>query len=120
MFSQILQVVIALGIINVWIFRFGQSTRYRGGNAKNLREEFEEYGLPLWFMVAIGIGKLTLAALLLAGLWYSWLTLPAAVGMSVLMAGAVAMHIKVGDPAIKAVPATLMLAMSLFVASINL
>ena len=36
----------ALWILNVWFNRFNKDTGYRGGNATNMREEFEEYGLP--------------------------------------------------------------------------
>ncbi len=41
------QVVVALGILNVWIIRFNRSTQYRGGGAQNMREEFQAYGLPV-------------------------------------------------------------------------
>ena len=43
------------------------------------------------------------------------ITEPAAAGMAVLMVGAVAMHLKVHDPLIRALPASTMLALSLFV-----
>lgn len=110
------QVIIALGILNVWIVRFSKPTGWRGGRARNMREEFAIYGLPYWFMLLIGLLKLTLAALLVIGIWFPELTRPAAWGMAVLMAGAVLMHFKVGDPVKKALPALTMLALSLFVA----
>ena len=44
----IIQVVIALGIFNVWVLRFGKSTEWRGGTAANMKEEFQAYGLPSW------------------------------------------------------------------------
>ena len=37
---MILQLVIAIGLINVWLFRFNKATEYRGGDAKNMKEEF--------------------------------------------------------------------------------
>jgi hypothetical protein len=114
--KTVLQVIIALGIINVWILRFGKSTGWRGGSAKNMKEEFEVYGLPGWFMRLIGFLKLFLAALLLAGIWFPGLTQPAAIGMAVLMAGAIAMHVKVKDPLQKSLPAFGMLVMSAAVA----
>ena len=43
--SKILSVVVGLTVINVWLFRSGKSTSYRGGDASNLMEEFEVYGL---------------------------------------------------------------------------
>ena len=36
---QSIQLVIALGLLNVWLLRFHKSTAYRGGEAKNLIEE---------------------------------------------------------------------------------
>ena len=42
------QVIAALGIFNVWIIRFGKATNWRGGDAKNLKDEFQVYGLPGW------------------------------------------------------------------------
>ena len=59
----ICQVVIALGIVNVWILRFGKATSWRGGAARNMKEEFAVYGLPGWLMQLIGALKLLLAAL---------------------------------------------------------
>ena len=42
----VIQVVIALGILNVWVLRYGKATGWRGGDAKNMEEEFAVYGLP--------------------------------------------------------------------------
>ena len=110
------RIVIALGIANVWLVRFGKATPYRGGTAKNMREEFAAYGLPPWAVYVIGGLKLLIAALLLVGIWVPELTQPAAIGMAVLMAGAVGMHLKVKDPPLRSLPALCMLALSLFVA----
>jgi hypothetical protein len=112
----IIQVIIALGIFNVWILRFGKSTDWRGGAAKSMKEEFEFYGLPGWFMPLIGFLKLLLAVLLIAGIWIPDVTMPAAIGMAILMLGAVSMHVKVKDPPKKSLPAFTMLVLSLIVA----
>jgi hypothetical protein len=50
----VFQIIIALGIVNVWVLRFGKDTRWRGGEAKTLRDEFKSYGLPIWFMIVVG------------------------------------------------------------------
>ena len=113
---MIAQIVIALGIVNVWLLRFGKATSYRGGTATTMREEFAAYGLPPWAVYVIGGLKLILAALLIVGIWVPQLTQPAAIGMAVLMAGAIAMHVKVKDAPLKSLPALCMLALSLFVA----
>ncbi len=113
---KIAQVVIALGIFNVWFLRFGKPTAWRGGNATTMREEFAAYGLPPWFVFVIGFLKVALAVCLIAGLWVPWLARAAAVGMAVLMGGAIAMHVKAGDPPKKSLPAFAMLVLSVFVA----
>jgi hypothetical protein len=112
----IIQVLIALGIFNVWLLRYGKTTNWRGGSAKNMKEEFQVYGLPLWFMQAIGSLKILFAASLIAGIWIPALVMPAAMGLAVLMLGAVAMHFKVKDPLQKSIPAFTMLVLSLLVA----
>lgn len=113
----IIQVVIALGIFNVWILRFGRSTDWRGGTAANMKQEFQLYGLPGWSVQVVGFLKLAFAACLIAGIWYPVLTRPAAIGIAVLMLGAVAMHLKVKDPMKKSLPALTMLVLSVIVAA---
>ncbi len=111
----VLQIVIALGIFNVWLLRFGTSTGWRGGAASSMKEEFAVYGLPTWFMWLVGALKLLFAVMLIAGIWLPSLTLPAAIGLGVLMLGAVAMHVKVKDPAKKSLPAATMLVLCVLV-----
>ena len=111
-----LQIIIALGIFNVWILRFGKASSWRGGQAKNMKEEFEVYGLPPWFIGVIGFLKLIFALMLIIGLWYPALVQPAAIGIAVLMLGAIAMHIKVKDPLTKSLPAFSLFIMSAIVA----
>ncbi|BDD11532.1 hypothetical protein FUAX_39640 (plasmid) [Fulvitalea axinellae] len=111
------QIIIFLGLVNVWLIRRYRPSQWRGKGAKSLKEEFEAYGLPLWFMKAIGVLKLTLGALLVLGLWVPAVVKPAAFGLAILMVGAIAMHAKVNDPAGRSVPAIIMLLMSLVVAA---
>ena len=44
---NIINIIIAMGILNVWIIRYDLETQWRGGGSKNLMEEFSTYGLPL-------------------------------------------------------------------------
>ena len=106
------KIFIALALLNVWLLRTGRSTAWRGGNAKNMREEFAVYGLPVWLMGVVGFLKVTLAILLIASIWLPVLNRPAAIGIAVLMLGAVSMHLKVRDPIKKALPALTLLALS--------
>lgn len=111
-----LQILVALTILNVWILRRGRITPFRGGEAKNMREEFAAYGLPFWFMCLIGALKVTLALSLLAGIWIPGLAQWAATGMGSLMLGALIMHLKVRDPILKSLPAIAMLALCVAIA----
>ncbi len=114
-----LQLIVALGILNVWLLRRNKATPYRGGGARNLREEFAAYGLPFWFMCLVGVLKVGLAIALLAALWMHDLARPAAIGMGLLMVGAFAMHLKVKDPLAKAVPSLAVLAMCAAIALLS-
>ncbi len=106
-----LQLIVALGILNVWILRAGRKTPYRGGDACTIREEFGTYGLPSWIMYLVGVLKVGLALTLLVAIWIPGLARPAAIVMGVLMLGAFVMHLKVQDPIQKALPSIAVLAM---------
>ncbi len=115
-FVTIIQLVIALGILNVWLVRYKKPTGWRGGDARNMKEEFQVYGLPLWFMGAVGFLKVLFALLLILGVWFPSVTKPAAIGMAILMLGAVVMHMKVKDALKKSFPALSVLVLCLIVA----
>lgn len=111
--TYLIQGIVPLVIINVWLFRSKRSTAYRGKSAPNLKEEFAAYGLPTWFYYTVGVLKLSAAAMLLIGFLIPALVFPGSALMAALMLGAVVMHAKVGDPAIRYMPAVVMLIMSL-------
>ncbi len=112
-----LQTLIAFGLINVWLVRSGRKTEYRGGRAQNMKEEFSVYGLPVWFMYVVGFFKILIAIVMLVSVFVPQLMQTAAslalVALTILMLGAVSMHIKVRDSLMKTVPAIVMLAMAL-------
>ena len=112
----LLQLIIAVVIMAVWLVRPKLETNYRAGNATNIFEEFEVYGLPNWSVYLVGGIKLSLAVLLIVGIWYSSVVQYAALGMGILMAGAIVCHLKTrGDPLSRATPASLMLLMCIIV-----
>ncbi|MDZ7775271.1 MAG: DoxX family protein [Bacteroidales bacterium] len=113
--SIIAQIIIALGIFNVWLLRYNKSTGWRGGNAGDMKEEFATYGLPGWTVNVIGFLKILLAVLLIIGIWVPMLVIPSAIGMAILMLGAITMHIKVKDSFKKSLPALIMLLLSAIV-----
>ena len=109
---QICQIVVGCGLLNVWLLRFNKPTAYRGSTAANMLEEFAAYGLPAWSCYLVGFLKVASAFAFLAGLLYPAVVLPAAIVIAILMAGALAMHIKVGDPFKKSLPALSLLLLS--------
>jgi uncharacterized membrane protein YphA (DoxX/SURF4 family) len=110
--GRIAQAVAALWILNVWFNRFDKDTGYRGGDATNMREEFQEYGFSERTMYAVGAAKVSLAGLMLVGLVKPKLTRPASAALALFMAGAIAMHAKVKDPVKRALPAMTVFSLS--------
>ena len=78
-----------------------------------MQEEFAAYGLPGWFMNLVGLLKVAFAVCLIAGIWLPVLVDPVAIGLAVLMVGAIVMHLKVQDPLIRSLPALVVLILSL-------
>lgn len=114
----IIKLVTVFGIFNVWMLRYNKSTKYRGGKAKNLKEEFRTYGLNKWTMYIIGSIKIGISILfIVSSLMNDSLILKdsidfyGAATMSLIMIGAIIMHIKVNDPFKKSMPAITMLTM---------
>lgn len=104
-FIMILQLIIAIGLINVWAFRYNKATEYRGANATNMKEEFAAYGLPVWLMYLVGTMKIAIAFMLIVSLWVQELLVYNLLILAGLMIAAVLMHIKVKDPIKKSYPA---------------
>ena len=102
---MILQLVIAIGLINVWLLRFNKATDYRGGDAKNMKEEFIAYGLPVWLMYLVGAMKIAIAIMLVLSFWVEQLLFYNLIALASLMIAALMMHVKVKDPIKKSYPA---------------
>jgi len=109
------QIIVGISILNVWLIQANKNTRWRGGNATTIKEEFEAYGLPSGSVFVVGAIKVGLALALLAGIWFPALTFPAAIGLAAMLTGSVLMHFKIGDPLIKSFPAGLFLTMCLVI-----
>lgn len=114
-----IKIAVAISIINVWLFRIKQPTVWRGNNANNMLEEFKAYGLPKWSMYIVGALKIMFSLGLLISIFYGQLEIPSAYGIAVLMIGAIIMHIKIGDPIKKSLPAFIFLSLSLIIALIQ-
>ena len=106
---KILLVVVSVTVITAWTYNINLDTTFRGGDATNMIEEFEAYGLNQTTMVVVGIFKVSCAIMLLFGLKYRKLIVPAAGAMVLFMIAAVYFHLSISDPIIPTAPSLLML-----------
>lgn len=107
---KILIIIVSVTVITAWTYNINLDTTFRGGDATNMIEEFEAYGLNQTTMVVVGIFKVSCAIMLLFGLKYRKLILPAAGVMALFMIAAVYFHLSISDPIIPTAPSLLMLA----------
>ncbi|MFT5735728.1 MAG: hypothetical protein ACJAU2_000846 [Maribacter sp.] len=114
-----LQLIVGLSILNVWLIQYNKPTQWRGGNASNIKEEFEVYGLPNWSCYVIGFLKVALAIGLMVAIWFPQLLQPTALGLGLLLGGSILMHLKIKDPIKKSFPAFLFLCMGLYLAFLS-
>lgn len=111
-----LKLIVAASILNVWLVQNKKATKWRGGNATTIIEEFHAYGLPTWMCYVVGAFKVILAIGLITSIWYPGIEQYCALGLAVLLSGSIAMHFKINDPLYKSFPAALFLVMSLLIA----
>ena len=102
------QIIIALSVINVWVFRFD-----------NIVKEFNQYGLSDMIRNIVGATKISLSTLLIVGVFYNKVVLASSLLMAFMMICAQIAHIKVKNPFIKYVPSLIILFLSLFVAGVD-
>ncbi|WP_026756016.1 DoxX family protein [Sediminibacter sp. Hel_I_10] len=112
----VLKFIVSISLINVWLIQKDAPTKWRGGNAQNLKQEFEVYGLPAWMLYVVGVLKVVLALCLLASIWFTLLAQPAALALAVLLLGSIIMHFKINDPLYKSMPAAIFLVLCLIIA----
>ena len=106
---------VSILVTNVWLFRFNKETPYRGGNSKNMIEEFAIYGLDINTMYLVGSLKVIASVGLIIGLLKTKFSVYSSLLMAILMTGAIYFHFKISDPAIKYFPSVLMLICSIFI-----
>ena len=111
-----LKIIVGVSILNVWLIQPTKPTKWRGGDAKTILEEFEVYGLSKTFCYIIGFLKVSLALLLLASIKFEILTAYASSGLALLLLGSVIMHFKIKDPLYKSFPAFLFILMNVAIA----
>lgn len=108
-YSNIAQVIIALAIVIIWVFRF-----YK------VEVEFKGYGLSDLTRNMVGATKIILSTLLVAGIWYPDLVLVPALLMALLMVAAQFFHFKAKHPLLYHIPSLILLLLCLFIAAVSL
>jgi len=106
--SIVAQLIVSISVISVWVFRFD-----------NIVLEFKQYGLSNLIRNIVGASKISIATILILGIWYSELLVVSSLLMAFLMVCAQFYHIKVKNPLLKYVPSFLLLVLSLFIAAVN-
>jgi hypothetical protein len=101
---QLAQIIVAISVIYVWVFRY-----------HNVLTEFNQFGLNDITRNAVGASKISLATLLITGIWFPSLVLIPAILMGLLMISAQYFHFKIKNPLIKHLPSLLLLLLCVFI-----
>lgn len=99
------QLVLALSVAYVWIFRYD-----------NVVKEFKQFGLSDLTRNIVGVSKIALSTLLIAGIWYSSLVQVPSILMGTFMIAAQYFHFKIKNPFIKHLPSVVLLILSAVIA----
>ena len=99
------QLIVSISVIVVWVFR-----------RDNIDIEFKLYKLSNLTKNIIGALKISLATMLILGIWYSELLLISSLSMAFLMLCAQYFHFRVKNPFHKYIPSLLLLTLSLLIA----
>ena len=111
-----LKLIVGLSILNVWLIQPNKPSKWRGGDATTITEEFSVYGLSKTFYYIVFAVKVGLAILLLVSIKYDIFSLYSSIGLAALLGGSIAMHLKVKDTLFKSFPAFLFMIMNLIIA----
>jgi len=99
------QLIVAISVVYVWTFRF-----------HNVLKEFEQFGLSDLTRNLVGATKISLATLLVTGIWYPSLVFIPSILMGLLMLSAQYFHFKISNPFIKRLPSLILLVLCVFIA----
>lgn len=104
-FIRLIQVVLALSVAYVWIFRYD-----------NVVKEFKQFGINDLTRNFVGAAKIALVTLLVAGIWYPSLVQISAVLLGLFMIAAQYFHFKIRNPFSKHLPSLILLILCVYVA----
>ncbi len=105
----IAQLIIAISVYYVWIFRF-----------HNVIKEFEAFGLSDVVRNFVGASKISIATLLIVGVWQSSYVFISSTLMGLFMIAAQYFHFKVKNPFIKHLPSLILLILCIFLVLVSM
>lgn len=102
------QILIALTITIIWVFRFHK-----------VEKEFKSYGLSDITRNMVGASKIALSTLLIVGIWFKDVLFYAALLMALLMLAAQFYHYRAKHPLLYFVLSFVLLLLCLFIAAVS-
>ena len=100
------QIIVSTSVIIVWVFR-----------RENIILEFKQYCISDSLREIVGALKISLATILILGIWYNEFLIYASLAMAFLMICAQYFHAKARNPFNKFIPSLLLLVLCLFIAA---
>jgi len=104
-FLIVLQIIVAASVAYVWIFRYDV-----------IIKEFKQFGLSDLTRTFMGASKVSLATLLVTGIWFPQLIPIPAILMGLCMLAAQYFHFKIKNTFIKHLPSLILLILCTFIA----
>ncbi|MDB4591394.1 DoxX family protein [Flavobacteriaceae bacterium] len=104
----VLQSAVAISVVYVWVFRY-----------HNVLKEFEQFGLGDTTRNLVGATKISLATLLVVGIWHESLIFIPSILMGLFMVIAQYFHFKMKNPFIQKLPSLVLLIFCLALAYFN-
>lgn len=103
------QLIVALSVAYIWIFRY-----------EVIVKEFKQFGINDLTRAFVGAAKIALATLLIAGIWYPALVAIPAILMGFFMLSAQYFHFKAKNPLAKRLPSLFFLILCVYIALTSL
>ena len=103
------QIIVAASVAYVWIFRYDV-----------IIKEFKQFGLSDLTRTFVGAAKISVATLLVAGIWFPTLIGISAIIMGLFMVAAQFFHFKIKNPFIKHLPSLVLLILCIFIALVSM
>jgi hypothetical protein len=103
------QIIVATSVTYIWIFRYDV-----------IIKEFKEFGLSNLARTFVGASKISLATLLIVGIWYPSLIPIPSILMGLFMLAAQYYHFKIKNPFIKHLPSFIFLILCSLIALVSM